>query len=148
MGLSVSHGCWSGSYGIFARWREAVARCIGIDLTRMQGFHTPKMEAEIEHYRSIGAPADLIEAFAKLQYHGQIPWKGVIDPLRHLLDHSDCEGSIATVLCGPIADRLEAIVPLLPDEGSDGMMSVRGTTEKFVSGLRAAVAAGEDVEFS
>jgi hypothetical protein len=148
MGLSVSHGCWNGSYGIFAKWREAVARCIGIDLTRMQGFDTPEMEAQLEHYRSVGAPPDLVVAFAELQYFEQLPWEGVIDPLKHLLDHSDCEGSIATELCGPLADRLEAIVPLLPVGRVIGIGNWRDFTEKFVVGLRAAAAGGEDVEFS
>jgi hypothetical protein len=40
--------------------------------------------------------------------------------LHELLSHSDCDGEIAADRCGPIADALESLIPLLPDEDGNG----------------------------
>lgn len=70
------------------------------------------------------------------------------DPLLILLNHSDCEGIIAAADCGPLADRLEGLLPLLPDEDGGGHSGPwRGKTQRFIDGLRLAAARGEDVEF-
>ena len=39
MGLDVSHGCFSGPYGQFMRWRTWLAKHIGIPLGLMDGFY-------------------------------------------------------------------------------------------------------------
>jgi hypothetical protein len=148
MGLDVSHDCWSGAYSAFHRWRTAIARCVGIDLEQMQGFAKEETKALVDHYRKIGSPPALVEAYAKMANSVQMPWDEVMDPLKHLLHHSDCDGSIATELCAPIADRLEAILPLLPEgEGGGHIGNWRGTTQRFIDGLRLAAERGEDVEF-
>lgn len=62
------------------------------------------------------------------------------DALVVLLNHEDCDGEIACQDCERLADRLDELLPLLPSEW-------RRATCEFSVGLRAAVAAGEDVKF-
>jgi len=72
-----------------------------------------------------------------------------VSVIEKLLSHSDCDGSIESADCGPIADRLEELLPFFgehSDERSE-MAFFRGKTERFIIGLRKAAAAGEDVEF-
>ncbi len=143
MGLDTTHGCWSGPCSSFNDWRRAVARCAGIDLERMQGYATTETKAAVKRYLDQGAQPDFIHDYAELMGRLQIPWDGVSDPLKHLLHHSDCDGSIALEHCAPIADRLQKILPLMLD--GDGYL--RDRTRQFIDGLRTAVDAGEDVEF-
>ena len=127
MGLDTSHDCWHGPYSAFNDWRVAVARTAGINLDWMEGF----------------ADAD------------PVSWDGVVDPLAILLNHSDCEGSIAAEDCAPLADRLEQLLPLMEPHdgpaGRRGFVSERGwiarKTEQFIKGLRLAAERGEPVEF-
>lgn len=69
------------------------------------------------------------------------------DPLIVLLVHSDCEGEIHPEQAGPLADRLEALLPEIHGEGGGHIGNYRAKTEAFIAGLRAAVAAGEPMEF-
>ena len=68
--------------------------------------------------------------------------------LHELLYHSDCDGEIPPDHCGAIADELEKLIPLLPDEEAGGHIgNWRTKTEQFVSGLRAAAISGEPLDF-
>jgi hypothetical protein len=70
------------------------------------------------------------------------------DPLLVLIAHSDCEGTIYPEQAGPLADRLEELLPRLPDEEAPGHIGHWGQkTQKFIDGLREAAAEGEPVEF-
>jgi hypothetical protein len=69
------------------------------------------------------------------------------DPLIVFLAHSDCDGVIHPEHGVHIAKRLREIAPLLPEEGSGHIRSMRDSTIQFAEGLEAAAAAGEDVEF-
>jgi hypothetical protein len=70
------------------------------------------------------------------------------DPLMILFAHSDCDGVIHPEQATPLANRLEEMLPLLPDgEGGGHVGNWREKTQKFIDGLRMAGAAGEDVEF-
>jgi hypothetical protein len=70
------------------------------------------------------------------------------DPLIVLLAHQDCEGRIASEHCAPLADALEQLIPQLPDgDGLGHIGNWRDKTETFITGLRAAASAGEDVGF-
>ncbi len=92
MGLDTSHDCWHGSYTGFSRFRSAIAKVVGIDLHKMQGF---------------GEYGD-----------ADIPWASLpADPLWTLLNHSDCDGELLAKDCVPIAERLEAIAPALANLG-------------------------------
>ena len=84
MGLDTSHDCWHGAYSAFARWRKRIAAAVGINLDSMEGFGGSRSWSE---------------------------W--ALDPIAVLLNHSDCDGEIAHEVCGPLADRLEGLLPLL-----------------------------------
>ena len=67
MGLDFSHGEAHWAYSAFHRFREGVAKAIGLDLNIMKGygFETP----------------------------GTMSWEMLKpDPIHALLDHSDCDG--------------------------------------------------------
>jgi hypothetical protein len=65
-----------------------------------------------------------------------------------LLRHNDSDGEIPTQHCGPIADRLQELLPLLPTEDDWGHIgNWRLKTRTFIAGLRRAASAGEAVTF-
>lgn len=64
------------------------------------------------------------------------------------MDHSDCDGEIAAKDCGPLADRLEELIPLLEQENEPGWPRWSAeAAERWITGLREAAAANEPVEF-
>jgi hypothetical protein len=70
------------------------------------------------------------------------------DPIHELLYHSDCDGEINWERCGPIADSLEKLIPLLPEgDGGGHVGNWREKTQQFVDGLRDAFAKKENVDF-
>ena len=114
MGLDVSHDCWHGPYSAFMRFRSQIAMRFGIpDLSRIEGFG------------------------------GVTPWPESIkeNPIFVLLDHSDCDGVIEHKDCLPLAERLDAIAPLLESP-------YREQAIRFADGLRCAHEKDEDVNFS
>lgn len=137
MGLDTSHGCWSGPYSAFHRWRRRIAEIAGLgDLNHYEGF---------EFSFLAGDHAEPLERKKFDESH----------PLTPLLSHSDCDGEIASKDCTGIADALEALLPVL--EGfakheQDARVRIANEwyvskTKEFVEGLREAAAAGEAVEF-
>lgn len=122
MGLDTTHGCWHGAYSAFMRWRDKLAEVSGIPLRKMQGFCDADEDA--------------------------VPWSALKpDPLHVLLDHSDCDGEIAAKDCGPLADRLEELLPLLDGDGGGHIGSYKEKTQQFIDGLHLAASLGEPVEF-
>lgn len=77
------------SYGGFMRFRERVARSLGINLKEMRGF------SEMDPPFGTGKEGK--------------PWPG-INPIEEFLHHSDCDGEIESGSCGEIAPILEGIV--------------------------------------
>jgi hypothetical protein len=69
------------------------------------------------------------------------------DILHVLLNHSDCEGSIAWKDCKPLADRLTELLPLLRGDGGGHVGSYAVKTQTFIDGLLLADQLHEDVEF-
>ncbi len=115
MGLDTTHDCWHGSYSSFYRFRTELARAAGLpELSAMEGF-------------TDGSPG---RSWA--EFEG--------DALVVLLNHEDCEGEIDCEDCGRLADRLDELLPSMPEEW-------RRAAAQFSVGLRAAVAAGENVRF-
>lgn len=119
MGLDTSHDCWHGPYSTFAEFRRELARAAGLP------------------------PLDSMEGFAE---DGRAIQWSVLKPdaLIVLLNHSDCEGEIATADCLPLAVRLEELAPLMSDNVG---LSFRAKTLQFAAGLRKAHAAGEPIDF-
>lgn len=160
MGLDCSHNAWHGSYSAFMRWRVMLAHVAGLPpLELMDGFYS-----SLERNKNGGSIPTL--------YHGintndpafgpdSRPYLSNIDdmlpiswdclkpsPLYELLYHSDCDGYIASDHCDSIADALDALIPLLPDENAGGHIgNWREKTKQFVDGLRVAAANGEALSF-
>jgi hypothetical protein len=178
MGLDTSHGCWHGSYSAFMRWRRKIASLAGIPLPLMQAFYEPPDADLIERTKPRvsaftkaeggGVVADrnsLTAALADMaergdagrwerwtrEFIGDLPIAWEIlkpDPIHKLLYHSDCNGEILPEDCGPIADSLERLLPLLPDEEDWGHIgNWRKKTQQFIDGLRLAASLGEAVRF-
>ncbi len=141
MGLDTSHDCWHGAYSAFTRWRHHIAEAAGYQI----------MPVKYED----GMMIDTI----MLEWHRYSPEKELMgiwdetphDPLIVLFAHSDCEGKIFPAQAAPLADALEALLPKIPDDAVSGHIGARGgyvgVTKKFIAGLRAAVEAGEPVDF-
>lgn len=119
MGLDTTHNCWHGSYSAFHRWRAKICEVSGY--------------GDIKDRQGFG---------------GLKPWPAD-DALCLLLHHSDCDGEIAAKDCGPIADRLEQLMPALRAAGDGGghIGYYAEKTQQFIDGLRDASAKGEAVEF-
>jgi hypothetical protein len=152
MGLDCSHGAWHGAYSAFMRWREKIAQVAGLPpLMLMEGFYSPinpksPYELPTLYY---GPDTHKGEYLKSIDSGLPIKWDALKpDPLHFLLWHSDCDGEIETEFCNPIADSLEKLIPLLPDEEAGGHIgNWRVKTQTFVDGLRAAAAAGEPLDF-
>lgn len=118
MGLDTTHDCWHGPYSAFMRWRCQLNH-------QIRGNGTGR--------------EDLEQAWKEGFYADQSK------PLNVLMNHSDCDGSIPTVICGPLANALEALVNQHPPRADyDSWVPAAG---RFITGLRRAAAAGEDVDF-
>jgi len=91
MGLDFRPGKASWSYGGFHRFRVRLAREIDIDLNQMEGFFRPwagQLEEDFVGYS----------------------WESVIDPIKYLLNHSDCDGILIPWECSVVAPRLRELV--------------------------------------
>ena len=136
MGLDTSHDAWHGAYGAFTRWRHKLAEVAGYEVAKVEGAYGPRETVLIDwgHIQEKNYEGDWDE----------IP----SDPLILLIAHSDCDGVIHPEHAKPLADRLEELVPLLPEGEAPGhVRDWRDKTQQFIDGLRAAAEAGEDVDF-
>jgi len=136
MGLDLSHECWHGAYSAFSRWRDKLAEVAGYEIGKLETERglRPTILIDWGHVTDGQVYGDWDETPA--------------DPLLVLFVHSDCEGLIRVAQAGPLADRLQELLPLLPDEAGGGhIRHWRGTTQQFIDGLRMAAERGEDVEF-
>lgn len=155
MGLDCSHNAWHGAYSAFMRWRQKIAEVAGLPpLEFMDGFYVPLNGSGATLYHGISTNAsaygtDSRPFLAHIDDRLPISWDCLKPSALHeLLYHSDCDGEIAADHCGPIADELEALIPLLPDDEDGGHIgNWREKTQQFVDGLRAAAAAGEPLDF-
>lgn len=140
MGLDTSHDCFHGPYSAFSRWRNAVAEAAGYMVIPIKwpdmGYETNSVLIDWGHIE-------------EKNYAGE--WDEIpVDPLIILIAHSDCDGVIKPEHAGPLADRLEEILPKLTDEGGvhiGALGGMSGVTEKFIAGLRAAASSNEPVDF-
>ena len=129
MGLDTTHDCFSGSYGSFNLLRAAIAKAAGEQIE--DGFSV------LYNY----------DDFKDKNYAGE--WDETPDDiLTVLIVHYDCDGKIKTEHCGPLADRIEKLLPDIPEvDYTQGGRQYRKMAQQFVDGLREAAAADEDVEF-
>jgi hypothetical protein len=146
MGLDTTHDCWHGAYSRFMRWRRDLAHAAGLPpLDLMEGFfgRGDSRDPFLDYARAWPDLAEIYYRSLPIRWDSLKP-----DPLHLLLHHSDCEGEIATEDCGPIADSLERLLPLLESEGGGfPVVSARHCAEQFITGLRLAASRGEPVRF-
>lgn len=148
MGLDTTHDAWHGAYSAFSRWREKLGEVAGYtfhDMTLEGKRYGTGIQVDIDWgciERTIGH--DLFGRWPSMPVRPD----GTPDPLIVLLVHSDCDGEIQAGFCGPLADRLEELLPLLGDEDGGGHVGAyRDKTEQFIRGLRAAAEEGEPLGF-
>jgi len=156
MGLNCSHGAWRGSYSAFSRWRCKLAEVAGLPpLQLMEKFyvplrHRPGWESwEKPTFYCENTEDILQQKLVDVDSLLPIKWECLKpDPLHELLSHSDSDGEIAPENCRLIADSLEKLIPLLPDEDAGGHVgNWREKTRLFVLGLRSAANNNEPLLF-
>jgi hypothetical protein len=146
MGLDTTHDCWHGAYSAFSRWRDMLAEAAGYNLHKVDFEDTTfpaTMRLAMLDWGLIG-PKYLNGDW------DQIPVRidGTPDPLLILLTHYDCEGFIKTEHTGPLADRLEELLPALEGKDGGGHIGLYAEkTQQFIKGLRLASKRGEKVTF-
>ena len=137
MGLDVTHGCWSGPYSAFNRWREAIEGAAGITATHLAAF------LGVTEERLATDRAAVPESILCGEWEQDPP-----DVLFILSLHHDCDGIIPLRFCAPLAERLEGLLPLLPQDDVPGLPhGLQARTQRFVDGLRSAASRGDDVRF-
>lgn len=150
MGLDTSHGCWHGAYSAFHRWRQKIAEVAGLPpLELMEGFYGKLDSASLPTLYH-GSDTRRQDGYLRdLDSRLPIKWAALRpDPALHfLLSHSDCEGEIPANVCGPLADRLTELLPLLTGNLGGHIGDLREKTQTFIDGLRSAAEAGEAVDF-
>lgn len=152
MGLDVSHEAWTGSYGSFMAWRKRIAQVAGLPpLELMEGFYKP-IDSNRKIYSfdtpTLWTSAEPNHLLLNLDKKLPIKWESLKpSPLLTLINHSDCDGKISWEECNSIADCLESLIELLPDEENHSW-DWKETTKKFVDGLRLAYQLKENLIFS
>lgn len=134
MGLDTTHDCWHGPYSQFMRWRCWLSYFIMLD----------RGDAGDEDAKEIGYKGATQEAIERAWNEGQYADQSV--PLNVLMQHSDCDGEIASEVCAPLADAIEDLANrrMKPRGTYDDM---RPATDRFIAGLRLAASKGEPVVF-
>ena len=123
MGIDFSYCGAHWAYSGFNRFRERIAGETGINLRDMEGFSgflpTPNQEEK--------------EA---------LKWNKIIDPIKLLLNHSDCDGILTPEECAKVAPRLREIISDWDDEDYDKQNAI-----ELAEGMEQASFLGEDLEF-
>lgn len=117
MGVDFSHCDASWAYSGFNRFRARLANQIGIVLDDMDGFNRNSPD-----------------------YSG-VSWNTVKDPIKGLLNHSDCDGHITPKQCQRIAPRLRELVSSWED-CYDKQMAI-----SLADGMDEAAMKNENLEF-
>lgn len=118
MGLDFSHTNAHWAYSGFMRFRERLAAEIGIDLNKMEGFNKEN------------------------DYKG-LSWEKIVDPIKFLLDHSDCEDDLSPELCSKVAPRLRELVSSWDDDDYDKEQALL-----LAEGMELAFSKNEPLEFT
>ena len=113
MGLDFCGSDAHWAYSGFHRFRVKLAKEIGIDLDNMAGFD------------------------------GDLPWSEIIDPIKPLLNHSDCDGELTTDQCKGIWPRLRQLIASWPEEDYDKVQA-----KLLVSGMKSCAKSGTSLIFS
>lgn len=143
MGLDTTHNCWHGAYSAFQRWRATLAKVAGYETLVVDDWGAEHPNIDWDGIEKI-IGRDLDGIWPDIPVNSD----GTPDAIIVLLAHSDRDGYIQTDMCGPLADRLEELLPKL--EGMDGgghLGDYVAKTKQFIKGLRTASRRGEPVGF-
>ena len=144
MGLRLSHGCGEWSYHGFSMFRSALAHVAGLPpLWAMKGYFDPDEEIKT----TLGNLRKMLPWLEKAPVAWE-PYEN--DVLTKFLKHSDCDGSLDADACAPLADRIEALIPLLKKidpRDFGGCDQHHASAKQLVSGLRRAADKNEPVVF-
>jgi hypothetical protein len=153
MGLDISHDTWHGAYSAFHRWRSKIAIAAGYPpLELMEGYYEEGSMSNpfslLGHRYPNGDELEM-SGIRRIKEGLPIKWDNFKpSPLIELLTHPDSDGYIDWSVCGDMADELEKLIPLLPDDSGGGHIgNWRDKTKQFIKGLRTAYAARENLEF-
>lgn len=118
MGLDITHGCWHGAYGAFARWRTKIAEAAGF--------------GNLDDYQGHGGSKPWpTHPLTPLLHHsdcdGQIA-------LKHLKPMADALETLMPSL-------------LTAGDGGGHIGSYAAKTQTFIDGLKSAIEAGEPIDF-
>jgi hypothetical protein len=102
------------SYSGFGFFREQLAAEAGIELGRMYGFYDFDF-AKAFREGGMERVKELDEASGEKR-----SWDEIDDPIKPLLNHSDCDGQLTPEECATIAPRLRELVSKWPDMGIHG----------------------------
>lgn len=152
MGLDTTHDAWHGSYGAFHRWRSMIARIAGLPpLELMEGFFAPQGVGHGVPTFYLGIHNDelVVSSIKRIEESLPIRWDSLKPSALHeLLYHSDCDGSIPHTRCKAIADALDKLLPLLPNDDAGGHIgNWKDKTSQFIAGLRKAAKARQNLAF-
>lgn len=157
MGLGFSHGGVSWSYGGFGNFRRKLAREIGVNIDQMSGFAEEEVllqskaalqQAQDAVVKVVDSKSHCLGSSYKYKYmseminHKPMSWDKIKDPIKHLLYHSDCDGSLSLLECVDIAPRLRELVADWPEEDID-----KNRALSLADAMDEASEAGERLEF-
>lgn len=123
MGIDFSHCDSHWSYYGFHWFRVRLAKEIGIDLEKMEGF---------EDLRSMSTGS----------FEKGMSWKGIKDPIKCLLNHSDCDGRISAKKCAVIYPRLLELIKDWPDDDYDKKQAL-----ELAEGMKEAAESNQALMF-
>ena len=126
MGIRFSHWDAAWSYSGFHEFRKRLAAAIKIDLEQMHGFAP--------------TPGEEPRPFANQ------PWSEIDDPIKLLLDHSDCDGELTPAACRWVAPRLRELARPWPADDSDAGYD-RRMALALAEGMERAAWRDESLEF-
>ena len=112
MGLYFSHGNARWSYSGFNSFRERLAKIAGFDLREMRGFN------------------------------GHKRWDKIKDPIKDLLNHSDCDDELTPEQCRVIAPRLTEMIKYWDDDDYD-----KQEASELIRGMEEAISKNESLVF-
>ena len=113
MGLDFSNADASWSYSGFGRFRTKLAEEIGVDLHAMSGYT-----------------------------ENGLSWDKVDDPIKLLLDHSDCDGILEPHECEAVAPRLIELIKDWDDDDYD-----KDQAMSLAEGMQDCAKSGEQLIF-
>ena len=138
MGIDFSHGEAHWSYSGFNRFRVKLAAEAGIALNCMESFawnyNTNSPYASINLWNE-----------SKSDYIGRQPvikWKTIKDPIKYLLNHSDCDGKLTVTECKKIVPRLRQLV-----ENWDDLDGEKTRALKLTAGMETAIKEKKSFKF-